>query len=102
MQAMLLPAAVTPGRHLSAFLISLPLNASPEGSLVFRSAGGFSGPQPPIAQRLAVASTGGGGLVKKGDVGGPQLIFLPSGPLLAVFSSVRVLPVSLGHPLEKC
>lgn len=38
MQAMFLPAEVGPSRHLSAFLISLPLNASPEGSLVFRSA----------------------------------------------------------------
>lgn len=35
--------------------------------------------QPPRAQRLPVALTGGG-LVKKRDVGRPQQIFFPSGP----------------------
>ena len=79
MQAILLPAEVAHGRHLSAFLISLSLNASPEGSLVFSSTGGFSGVQPPRAQRLPVALTAGG-LVKKWDVRGPQQIFFPSGP----------------------
>lgn len=56
-QGMLRPAEVTAGRHLSACLISFPLSASPEGSLVFRSAEGFSGAQPSRAQRLPVAST---------------------------------------------
>lgn len=59
-QAMLLPAEVTPGRHLSDFLTSLPLNGSPEGSTK-----GISGVQPPRAQGLPVPFTGAG-FVKNG------------------------------------
>jgi len=102
-KVMLLSAEVTLSRHLSAFLISLPLNATPEGSLVSSSTGSFRERSlPPRAQRLPVALTGV--LVKKWDTGGTSAYFLSFRALLRLqfFSRVRVLPISLGHPLEKC
>lgn len=100
-QGMLKPAEVTAGRHLSACLISFPLSASPEGSLVFRSVEGFLGAQPPRAQRLPVASTRTCEEVGCRETSA-HFLSLRASFRLQVFLQCQGVPVSLSHPLEKC
>lgn len=97
-QEMRLPAEVTPGRHLSAFLIFLKprvacFSAAQE---VFQSAASRSTKAPCCFDRRRTCEETG-----CGETSANFLSFRAS-LHQQFFSSVRVLPISLGHPLEKC